>query len=95
MSDNTKQLTEPFRGGLRRAVASYRAFEQTNAPLEPKEFAAHHNACKAALMHIALLLKLLGSDTEQTTDSAPDWVAMARADLAQQTDKDNEDVFFD
>ena len=55
MSDNTKQLTEPFRGGLRRAVASYRAFEQTNAPLEPKEFAAHHNACKAALMHIALL----------------------------------------
>lgn len=95
MSDNTKQLTEPFQGGLRRAVASYRAFEQTDAPLEPKEFAAHHNACKAALMHIALLLKLLGPDGKTTDTPATDWVAMARADLARQTDKEDEDVFFD
>lgn len=37
---------------------SYCVFAVGPAPEEPKAFAAHHTACKAALAHLDLLLKL-------------------------------------
>jgi hypothetical protein len=37
---------------------SYCVFAVSPAPDEPKAFAAHHTACKAALAHLELLLKL-------------------------------------
>lgn len=44
---------------LDRALLSYAAFAENNAPgEEAKDFAAHHNACKVAIAHIELLIKL-------------------------------------
>lgn len=44
---------------IERAIASYHAFAQAEPQsTDPKEFAAHHAACKAALAHLDLLLKI-------------------------------------
>lgn len=41
-----------------RALTSYRQFSEQEASEEAKEFTAHHNACKVAIAHIELLIKL-------------------------------------
>lgn len=41
------------------AVAAYDAFSASPAPDDAKGFAAHHAACKAALAHVEVLVKLL------------------------------------
>lgn len=44
---------------LDKALLSYAAFAENNAPGdEAKDFTAHHNACKVAIAHIELLIKL-------------------------------------
>lgn len=43
---------------IARALNSYHSFSQAEVPNDPKEFAAHHNACKVAIAHIELLIKL-------------------------------------
>ncbi len=43
---------------ISRAVNSYRNFSGQIAPNESKEFGEHHKACRAALAHLELLLKL-------------------------------------
>ncbi len=65
---NDKKITEDIQrkiarflpDALARALDSYRIFSQ-NKPKEDanaKDFAAHHNACKVAIAHIELLIKL-------------------------------------
>ena len=44
---------------LNKAVQDYHLFVHQSAPLDAKEFAAYHNACKAALAHILILKKLI------------------------------------
>ena len=65
MDDNdVKQITrrhvaEVLPDALRRALDSYHAFmRDTQVTHEPGEFSKHHNAAKAAISHIQLLLKL-------------------------------------
>ncbi|HEY8964274.1 MAG TPA: hypothetical protein VIN59_07420 [Alphaproteobacteria bacterium] len=55
------------------ALQSYRGFYHQFQPIEAKDFSAHHTACKAAIAHIELLLKLAewaelprGDDTQDT-----------------------------
>ena len=43
---------------LQKALTDYLAFSEANAPQDIKEFNAYHTACKSALLHIALLVKL-------------------------------------
>ena len=43
---------------LQKALADYLAFSDADAPQDIKEFNAYHTACKSALLHIALLVKL-------------------------------------
>lgn len=57
---------------LSRALESYHRFSKREAPQDDaKEFSAHHTACKVAIAHIELLLKLAkwaelpGKDTEK------------------------------
>lgn len=45
-------------GAIDCAVQSYRRFANQLPPEDAKEFAAHHAACKTAIAHIELLLKL-------------------------------------
>lgn len=43
---------------IARALTSYQNFLQQSVPADAKEFAAYHNACKVAIAHIELLIKL-------------------------------------
>lgn len=60
---------------IERAIASYHAFAKDEPQsTDPKEFAAHHAACKAALAHLDLLLKIARITETPTPGSgdAPD-----------------------
>ena len=53
---------------ISRAVNSYRSFSGQNASEKPKEFGEHHKACRAALSHIELLLKLAEYENLENID---------------------------
>lgn len=58
--DLRKDLAGRLPGRLRGLLAEYEAFTGTPAPPEDaKSYAAHHAACKAALQHADMLVKLL------------------------------------
>lgn len=72
---------------IERVVSAYQAFA-ASAPMvtDAKEFAAHHAACKAALAHLDLLLKIARITEVPTTEGQADderlaLVAEARAAL--------------
>ena len=52
---------------LQKALADYIHFSKAAAPTDLKEFNAFHNACKAALLHIALLVKLTQKEAPEAT----------------------------
>lgn len=60
IEDQTKERIASFLPGiLDKAMESYARFAAHDAPVgEAKEFSAHHNACKVAIAHIELLIKL-------------------------------------
>ena len=43
---------------LQTALESYKEFAGQSSPEAPKDFKAHHDACKVAIAHIQLLTKL-------------------------------------
>lgn len=43
---------------LQTALESYKEFSSQTVPEAPKDFKAHHDACKVAIAHIQLLTKL-------------------------------------
>lgn len=59
---------------IERAIASYHTFAKDEPQsTDPKEFAAHHAACKAALAHLDLLLKIARiTETPAPDSDAPD-----------------------
>ena len=96
MSDKPRMpdLSESLAAELQRAVSSYEAFKQAEIPTDAKGFTAYHNACKAALMHMALLMKLMNGEKTDPGTAEPDWLAAARSALATETEEeDNDDVF--
>jgi len=56
---------------LQKALKDYLSFSKEKAPAETKEFNAYHTACKAALLHVALLVKLTQKEP-QTESVIPD-----------------------
>lgn len=92
MSDKSTlpDLSEYLKSGLKQAILSYEVFKKNEVPSDAKGFTAYHNACKAALMHIALLVKLFQGQSAPS-DSETDWLQMARDALAE-SEEDN-DVF--
>ncbi len=60
IEDRTRaQIAAFLPGALKKALSSYKAFRKEKPPLNsPKDFKAHHDACKAVIAHIQLLLKL-------------------------------------
>ena len=87
-----KNLAEILPGAIRKALQSYHRF----AAMGPEEddtrsFSAHHSACKAAIAHLELLLKLARwakLDTDQDKPSNPQSELMeilrsARAELEE------------
>ena len=69
-------LSRQFPDLLDRVMEGYRSFSGNTPPEDnAKEFSAHHGACKAALAHLALLIRLA------------DWVEKGREDVSLQNDK--------
>ena len=60
---------------LQKALKDYLSFSEEKAPTEIKEFNAYHTACKAALLHVALLVKLTQKEG-QTESVIPDLSAL-------------------
>lgn len=85
-------LSEPLSICLQEAVVSYQQFQKTEIPTDSKGFTGYHNACKAALMHIALLLKLLQALGKEDIPENTDWLVKARQAL--QTE-DEDELFAD
>ncbi len=102
MSDNPTfpDLSEHLVRDLQRALSSYQTFEQGDIPTDAKGFTAWHNACKSALLHIALLVKLIQTtprlSKDKTNDTAIDWLSKARDALKQlPTEEWTDNAFFD
>ena len=53
---------------IKRVVESYMSFSHQSMPVDAKEFAAHHGACKAALMHLDALFKIIKTNPFLTDD---------------------------
>lgn len=57
-SDTKARISEFLPDAIAQALTSYYRFARQEAPPEAKDFSAHHNACKVAIAHIELLIKL-------------------------------------
>ncbi|HPF78329.1 MAG TPA: hypothetical protein PLF01_03455 [Alphaproteobacteria bacterium] len=56
---NTRgQIAVFLPSAILKTLNSYDDFTANKEPVSSKDFAAHHSACKAALAHLELLLKL-------------------------------------
>ena len=53
-----EQVAEFLPRAIRKALGSYEAFRENKPELNPKDFKAHHEACKAVIAHVQLLIKL-------------------------------------
>lgn len=90
-------------GRVRDAVAAYAAFAAQPPPDDAKGFAAHHAACKAALAHAEMLVRLLrwaegGVTTADEASAAPeaateitDLLNRARVALGGDSDEETEE----
>lgn len=86
-SSASAPIKDYLRRGLERAVNSYQTFQQSEIPTDAKGFTSYHQACKAALTHIALLLKLIPEDSG--VDPQTDWLTLAREALQSREDEDD------
>lgn len=79
------QIAETLPHAIERAITSYHEFYDQDTPETAKEFSAHHGACKAAIAHIELLIKLAqwadltGEKTQQ--DNLAEIIARAEKEL--------------
>lgn len=90
-----RSLKRSLPGRISQAVAVYDGFAGQPPAETAKEFTAHHGACKAALSHIDLLVKLLRwaadelKEEESADLSEADLLARARAALSDDSDEED------
>ena len=77
---------KPF---LEKAIQTYQTFADADCPMQAKDFNAYHTACKSALLHIALLVKILDLSKKENipvqTDLL-DLIHQAKEDLKDEND---------
>ena len=88
IEDETRQSIATFLpDAIGQALKSYYRFSQQSASFEAKEFSAHHSACKVAIAHIELLIKLARwadlPDQEQSVQSNDQVIMAAMVEEAQ------------
>ena len=81
--DVGKELTP----ALQKALSDYLTFSGNEAPKEAKEFNAYQGACKTALLHVALLVKLTQKEN-QTDPIIPDLSALLEQAKKELTNDD-------
>ena len=89
----TTHLLESLKSGLAKAIESYHNLQRESVSTDTKEFTAYHNASKAALMHIALLIKLIQGNTPSETESEIDWITVARKALHANAETEHDLLF--
>ena len=77
---------------LLKILQDYDNFTANQAPNEIKEFGAYHLACKNALSHIVLLLRLLENrkNEDETEKEIQGWLFKAKTAM---TNNENEDLY--
>lgn len=70
VSDLRRDLRQGLPTLLRRAIDSYRRFSAGPAPEDAKSFVAYQAGCRAAILHIQLLLKLAASAENESVATA-------------------------
>ena len=74
---------------LLNALNDYDAFTMQPAPNDFKSFGAYHSACKSALSHILLLMKLLQAvGSNEDSNPADDWLKKAQQAVLQLEEDD-------
>ena len=92
--ETQNQISAFLPDALAAALTSYEVFARKEIDMEPKSFTAHHTACKVAIAHIELLLKLARRMMDQsgTGDDTQlrlrDMIARAQNELDHYTDLD-------
>jgi hypothetical protein len=101
MTDDLEALRRRLKAALpHRIAAAAEGYDQFTADppgLDAKSFAAHHAACKSALAHIELLIKLARWASGELAQTQPEGdeeleslLAEARAALAQDETQDED-----
>lgn len=90
------QISAQLETAATRVIESYQSFMNDEPDAgDARAFAAHHAACKAALAHLDLLLKLArlaGVETDATgDDEQAALLARARAELGEDEGNDDDD----
>ncbi len=86
------QVAQFLPAAITKALASYHRFSGNEAPDDAKGFSAHHSACKVAIAHVELLLKLARWADIGESEPADDLSAMlARAEEEVRRYHDAED----
>ncbi len=90
------QISAQLETAASRVIESYQSFMNDEPEAgDARAFAAHHAACKAALAHLDLLLKLArlaGVETDAGTDEEQaSLLAKARAELGDDEGNDDDD----
>ncbi len=87
------QVLAMLPGLMGKAMTSYRRFAAAQQPKDPKGFATHHAACRAALAHMELLIRLARwAETnevgnEESNEDVTKLIAEARAAMAEMTEE--------
>lgn len=90
--DKEKALNDLLSPYLQQALNQYTMFVGQECPMDAKGMSAYQSACKAALSHIALLIKIMeGQDLENEPENElQNWIKKAQENATLQEDEDVE-----
>ena len=91
MPDEKSFLSCAWSDYLTKAIKDYHEFSTHTTPMEAKDFALYHNACKAALGHIALIQKLMPQKEEKAEE--PNLFDLLEQARKATNDPDEDDSF--
>lgn len=93
-ADMRAKIAESLPHAIDFALQSYRKFYANETYADAKDFSAHHTACKTAIAHIELLLKLASwakLPDEDTDDELAALLSDAEAELKKYNAEEDED----
>lgn len=93
-ADMRAKIAAGLPDAIDRAMRSYREFNEQEASKTAKDFSAHHTACKTAIAHIELLLKLAAwakLPDEDTDDVLAGLLHDAEAELKRYNEEEDAD----
>jgi hypothetical protein len=92
-ADMRAKIAESLPHAIDFALQSYRTFYAKNTYTDAKDFSSHHAACKTAIAHIELLLKLASwakLPAEDTDDGLTALLSDAEAELRKYNAEEDE-----